>query len=120
MSVLALSLLPALAFGQAAPRVKSSQAWIVPRPPDGVSDLQGIWNNATLAPIERAKEYEGKPLLTAAEAAEFDKKELYGVDGDRRDGRGGADVNRAYNEFWRERGRITPDWRTALIVDPHD
>jgi hypothetical protein len=120
MSVLALSPLPALAIGQAAPTVKSSKAWIVPRTPDGVPGLQGIWNNATLTPLERAKEYEGKPLLTAAEAAEFDKKELCGVDGDRRDGGDGADVNRAYNEFWRERGRITPDRRTALIVDPHD
>ena len=120
MSVLALLLLPTLAFGQAAPTVKSSKAWIVPRTPDGVPDLQGIWNNATLTPLERAKEYEGKPFLTAAEAAEFEKKELYSVDGDRRDGGGGADVNRAYNEFWRERGRVTPDRRTALIVDPHD
>jgi hypothetical protein len=120
MSVLALSLLPALAFGQAAPTGKSSKAWTVPRTPDGVPDLQGIWNNATLTPLERAEEYEGKPFLTAAEAAEFEKKELYSVDGNRRDGGGGADVNRAYNEFWRERGRITPDRRTALIVDPHD
>jgi hypothetical protein len=99
---------------------KPAKTWIVPRTPDGAPDLQGVWNNATLTPLERAKEYEGKPFLTAAEAAEFEKKELYSVDGDRRDGDVGADVNRAYNEFWRERGRIAPDLRTALIVDPPD
>ena len=99
---------------------KPAKTWILPRTPDGAPDLQGVWNNATLTPMERAKEYEAKPFLTAAEAAEFEKKELYSVDGDRRDGDGAADVNRAYNEFWRERGRITPDRRTALIVDPLD
>jgi hypothetical protein len=99
---------------------KPAKTWVVPRTPDGAPDLQGVWNNATLTPLERAKEYEGKPFLTEAEAAAFEKKELYSVDGDRRDGDGAADVNRAYNEFWRERGRITPDRRTALIVDPPD
>jgi hypothetical protein len=42
------------------------------------------------------------------------------VDADRRDGGGVTDVNRAYNEFWRERGSVTPDRRTSLIVDPPD
>jgi hypothetical protein len=53
--------------------VKPGKTWIVPRTPEGVPDLQGVWNNATLTPFERAKEYEGKPFLTSAEAAEFEK-----------------------------------------------
>ena len=111
----ALILTAALALGQSA-----KKAWTPPLLPSGEPDLQGIWSNATLTPLERPKEFAGKQVLTAEEAAEFAKKQLYDVDGDRRDGGGPADVGRAYNEFWRERGKIDPDRRTSLIVDPPD
>jgi hypothetical protein len=88
--------------------------------PDGHPDLQGIWNNATLTPMERPAQYAGKATLTAQEAAEFEKQELSSVNADRRDGPNATDVNRAYNEFWRDRGKITPDRRTSLIIDPPD
>jgi hypothetical protein len=96
------------------------KTWTVPRTPDGHPDLQGIWNNATLTPMERPSQYAGKATLSEQEAAEFEKAELRNVDADRRDGSTVADVNRAYNEFWRDRGKITPDRRTSLIVDPPD
>lgn len=103
-----------------AKKAPAAKTWTVPRTPDGKPDLQGIWNNATLTPLERSKEFEGKPVLSEQEAVEFEKRELRNVDGDRRDGGADADVGRAYNEFWRDRGRITPDRRTSLIVDPPD
>ncbi len=96
------------------------KTWTIPRTPDGHPDLQGIWNNATLTPMERPSQYAGKATLSEQEAAEFEKAELRNVDADRRDGSTVADVNRAYNEFWRDRGKITPDRRTSLIVDPPD
>jgi hypothetical protein len=96
------------------------KTWTMPRTPDGQPDLQGIWNNATLTPMERPAQYAGKATLTAQEAAAFEKEELGNVNADRRDGSSVADVNRAYNEFWRDRGKITPDRRTSLIVDPPD
>ncbi len=96
------------------------KTWTAPRTSDGKPDLQGIWNNATLTPLERASQYSSKAVLSEAEAAEFEKQELKSVDADRRDGGTATDVNRAYNEFWRDRGRITPDRRTSLIVDPPD
>ncbi len=98
----------------------AQKPWTVPHTPDGQPDLQGIWNNATLTPLERPAEYAGKATLTEAEAVEFEKAELGNVNADRRDGSSVADVNRAYNEFWRDRGKITPDRRTSLIVDPPD
>src|SRR5215471_5728578 len=98
----------------------ASKAWTAPRTPDGKPDLQGIWNSATLTPFERPKEYAGKEFFTPQEAAAFTKDELYRVDGDRRDGGGGADVGRAYNEFWRERGGLSPDLRTSMVIDPPD
>jgi len=81
-------------------------------------DLQGIWTNATVTPLERPKEFEDKSFLTKAEAAEFEKQAVYDANGDRRDGGAEADVGRAYNEFWRDRGKVVSTMRSSLIVDP--
>jgi hypothetical protein len=96
------------------------QKWTPPRTPDGQPDLQGIWTNATLTPLERPAELAGKEFLTDQEAAEFARRALHDVDGDRRDGTADADVVRAYNEFWRDRGKVVPSRRTSLIIDPPD
>jgi hypothetical protein len=110
---------PMIVFLAAIPAI-AQKPWTPPRTPDGQPDLQGIWNNATLTPMERPAQYAGKATLTEQEAVEFEKEELRNVDADRRDGSTVADVNRAYNEFWRDRGKITPDRRTSLIIDPPD
>ena len=83
-------------------------------------DLSGIWTNATVTPLERPKEFAGKEFLTKAEAAEFEKQAVYDANGDRRDGGAEADVGRAYNEFWRDRGKVVSTMRSSLIVDPPD
>jgi hypothetical protein len=70
--------------------------------------------------MERPAQYAGKPTLTEQEAVAFEKEELGNVNADHRDGSAVTDVNRAYNEFWRDRGKITPDRRTSLIIDPPD
>jgi hypothetical protein len=70
--------------------------------------------------MERPAQYAGKATLTEKEAEVFEKEELGSVNADRRDGSSVTDVNRAYNEFWRDRGKITPDRRTSLIIDPAD
>lgn len=116
-SVSAFLLAGALLAGVPAAGQKT---WTVPRTPDGKPDLQGIWNNATLTPMERPAQYAGKATLSEQEAVEFEKQELNNVNADRRDGSSVTDVNRAYNEFWRDRGKITPDRRTSLIIDPPD
>lgn len=124
VSVLALSIaLVVLAPVPVSAQAKSAspgKKWTPPRTPDGKPDLQGIWNSATLTPFERPKEFAGKEFFTPQEAQQFSKEELYRVDGDRRDGGDNADVGRAYNEFWRDRGKLTPDLRTSMIVDPPD
>jgi hypothetical protein len=112
-SVLAFAILSVL-------QATAQKPWTLPHTPDGQPDLQGIWNNATLTPMERPAQYAGKATLTAQEAVEFEKEELGNVNADRRDGSSVTDVNRAYNEFWRDRGKITPDRRTSLIIDPPD
>jgi hypothetical protein len=96
----------------------TSKSWTPARTPDGQPDLQGVWNAATLTPLERPASLAGKAFFTDQEAAEFEKQSLTDVDADRRDGGGAADIGRAYNEFWRDRGRVVPTRRTSLIIDP--
>ncbi len=91
-----------------------------PRTHDGRPDLQGIWTNATLTPLERPTEFAGKPVLTEQEAAVYEKRLLQEGDRDRRDGGAAVDVNRAYNEAWFDRGTRLAARRTSLIVDPPD
>ena len=83
-------------------------------------DLQGIWTNATVTPLERPKQFEGKEFITKADAAEYEKQAVYDANGDRRDGGAEADVGRAYNEFWRDRGKVVSTMRSSLITDPAD
>jgi hypothetical protein len=87
----------------------------------GQPDLQGVWTNATLTPLERPPQFAGKPFLTEQEAADYVKQLLHQVNSDRRDGGAQTDVGRSYNEFWRDRGNgLVADLRTSLIIDPPD
>jgi hypothetical protein len=98
----------------------AARSWTVPRTPDGRPNLQGIWTNATVTPLERPAELAGKEFLTDAEADEFERRAVSEVNADRRDGLAETDVGRAYNEFWRERGKAVSTRRSSLIVDPRD
>ena len=99
------------------------------RTPWGDPDLQAVWTSSTLTPLERPAGLAGRAELTAEEAAASTALELQRIDGDQRAGAGRGDrqagtpdgrtdVGRAYNEFWRERGRMLR--QTSLIVDPPD
>lgn len=92
-----------------------------PRTAWGAPDLQGVWNYATITPLERPAELAGKQVLTDREAAEFEKQTLERRNPDRRDGGAAADVGRAYNQFWWDYGnKVVGTKRTSLIVDPPD
>jgi hypothetical protein len=102
--------------------VGQSKTYTPPRTPDGQPDFQGIWSNAVLTPLERPADLKDKASFTKEEAAAYVKQTLERNNMDRRDGAGtDADVARAYNDFWWDRGTsIVRTLRTSLIVDPPD
>jgi hypothetical protein len=112
--IAALSLMLAPVAGQAPS--SASKTWTPPRVPWGEPDLQGIWTNATLTPLERPTALAGKEVLTNEEVAGLEKQAASPVDGPRRQGDPGS-----YNAFWLERGtRVIGTRRTSLVVDPPD
>jgi len=88
---------------------------------DGQSNLQGIWTNATITPLERPPELAGKEFFTEKEAAEYEKQMRERNNGDRRDSNAEADLTVGYNDVWWDRGtRVVSTRRTSIIVDPPD
>jgi hypothetical protein len=118
-----ITVLAAIALAPAASvtAVAQNKAWTAPRTPDGKPDLQGIWSYATITPVERPAEFAGKEFLSEQEAADYEKRRLQEMNMDRRDGTAQADVTRAYNDFWWDRGtKVVSTRRTSLVVDPPD
>jgi hypothetical protein len=112
------------------PSLLPAQKSAVPRAADGHPDLQGVWTNATITPMERSAALASKPTLSDAEAKEFEKKaaeELSQTDGAsdspglRAAGSGGTG---GYNILFIDRGsefaRVDGQKRTSLIIDPPD
>jgi hypothetical protein len=100
------------------PILAAAQSPRGPRTSWGDPDLQGLWSNATLTPLQRAPELPAKPFFTPEEAAAFDKQRVAATNADRplRPGEVGA-----YNDVFFERGTHgVKSRRTSLIVDPAD
>src|SRR5436305_8872984 len=53
--------------------VNGQVRWSQPRTPDGQPDLQGVWSNASLTPLERPAEFAGREFLTEKEVAAKEK-----------------------------------------------
>src|SRR5687767_3322679 len=130
----------AIAFGLtvAAPAAVAGQETRAPRTPWGHPDLQGLWNAATMTPLERPTNFAGRLTMTEDEAKQLEgaQKERTArldrpSDGNRQappvggDGSPGASGNvGGYNYFWIDPGdtynRVDGQLRTSLIVDPPD
>ena len=104
-----------------APAANKASAWTPPKTLDGQPDLSGYWTNITLTPLQRPANLANKPFFTPAEAAAYEKETVERNNADRRDPGTDADVGKAYNDFWWDRGtKVVSTLRTSLIVDPPD
>ena len=129
MSQRFLLVLGALAMFVVAPLPgQTSKNWSVPRTPDGHPDLQGIWTNVTITPMERPAMYASKATVTDEEAKAYEKnseQELKDTDGKSHSAllaAAGSDGTGGYNVLFVDRGsqlaRVDGVKRTSLIIDP--
>jgi hypothetical protein len=84
----------------------------------GDPDLEGIWTNATLTPLQRPPELASKEFFTPEEAVQFQRTRIEQTNADRPlpPGQVGA-----YNDVFFERGTsIVRSRRTSLVVEPSD
>src|SRR5262249_32035055 len=113
--VIAITLLaPVHADGQDR---KPSKAWNQLRTPDGQPDLQGVWSNATLTPLERPAALADREFLTEKEQAENEKA----LQPRTRESAGTA-AHYDFLQFGLDplQAKRALSRRTSLIVDPPD
>ncbi len=97
----------------------AAKKWTAPRTPDGHPDLEGVWDAASMTPLERPAELGNKEFYTPEEAAAYETKRAQDLNRDRRDGSAETDLGRAYNEAWFDRGaHLASDRRTSRLIDP--
>ncbi|HEV3329734.1 MAG TPA: hypothetical protein VG096_02060 [Bryobacteraceae bacterium] len=137
----ALSLVPGQAIAQPvnAKPAKTATGTAAPRTVDGQPDLQGVWANNNVTPLERPKALAGRPYLTEQELAALKKKgsELFdngssdaafgdtvfesvlaNVKGEKAGFKSTDGETGDYSSVW----LVSRDWdnRTSLITDPSD
>ena len=112
-----LASVPAAGYAQSA----AAESYKPGRTPDGQPDLQGIWSNAVITPLERPADLADKEFLTEEEAIEYERRRLEETNMDRRPTDAAADLSNAYNDFWWDWGEnIAVTRRTSLVIHPRD
>jgi hypothetical protein len=126
VTAILLTLLSAVSAGaQAAPATPGSAAppakkFAVPRTPWGEPDLQGTYSNRTITPFERPANVGQREFFTPEEVAGLEKRAQEQSGDESRNKGTRADVERAYNDFWWDRGTKVTTLRTSMVIDPPD
>ena len=80
-------------------------------------DLQGLWTNGTITPLQRPENLAGKPVFTEAEAAEYERSWL----GEFRKNFPPEDLQAPDIDYnYMDRMKVVAGRRTSLITDPAD
>ena len=92
--------------------------------PWGDPDLQGIWSNPVVTPLQRSAAYGTREFLTAEEITR-EEREIFEysqqLGRDNREGSGTErDVARAYQDHWFGDPSLSRGRRTSMIIDPLD
>ena len=120
-------LVPVTAAAQSA-----EAGWVAPRTPDGYPDLQGVWANNNVTPLERPEAWAGKETLSEEELAALrvsaasavgdgdalfgDQLVLAAIEGVEATSYDPTTGN--YNQFWIADRDFNN--QTSLVVDPPD
>src|SRR5690606_36600216 len=110
--------------------IMAQDDYVMPRTWDGAPDLQGVWRNATVTPLERPVALGDKRAYTREEAALLERAAQQEVEEDNEP----LDPNRPpppiedlppvgnYDLFWTDRGMFMPtvngEYRTSILIDP--
>jgi hypothetical protein len=109
-----------LAAAVAPAAAQDSKKFSPPKTPWGEPDLQGTYSNRTITPFERPANVNGREFFTKEEVAGSSRaaQQQSGDEGRTKGSR--QDVERAYNDFWWDRGTKVTTPRTSLVVEPAD
>lgn len=113
ISLLSLGLVQS-AFAQ------SSSSWVNGRTPDGQPDLQGLWTNDTITPIERPVSMADKEFHTDDEIATMETRiaERRTFADDNIVVEAGGNIG-GYNQVWMDSGdTVLSTGQTSMIIDP--
>jgi hypothetical protein len=100
--------------------VNAQETWINARTADGQPDLQGLWTNDTITPIERPASMEGKAVLSGDEIAAMEtniaRRRAFADDNIVVEA--GGNIG-GYNQVWMDSGdTVLSTGQTSMIVDP--
>jgi hypothetical protein len=118
----AVAFVPVRSGAQQTSRPKDGAApWKQLKTSWGDPDIQGIWNNVTLTPMERPAEFKDKATLTPQEAADYERRvanrqadnESTPVQEQSRGSRVGYSPT-----VWFETGHKLTDYRTSMLLKP--